>query len=113
MRGVVVCVSSRRRHTSCLSDWSSDVCSSDLFGLKPETQLAELAGIELRYDPVFRQWLPPPALCGRRWRDGWRSGSRQIGRASCRERVKAPVVAVTLKRNNSETSNEEPPTRHA
>ena len=28
------------------------------FGLKPETQLAELAGVELRYDPVFRQWLP-------------------------------------------------------
>jgi NADPH-dependent 2,4-dienoyl-CoA reductase/sulfur reductase-like enzyme len=28
------------------------------FGLKPETQLAELAGAELRYDPVFRQWLP-------------------------------------------------------
>src|SRR5262245_2175916 len=24
--------SSRRRHTRCLSDWSSDVCSSDLFG---------------------------------------------------------------------------------
>src|SRR5258705_7573089 len=23
--------SSRRRHTSCLSDWSSDVCSSDLW----------------------------------------------------------------------------------
>src|SRR5205814_3447738 len=22
---------SRRRHTRCLSDWSSDVCSSDLF----------------------------------------------------------------------------------
>src|SRR5437899_4109428 len=33
--GLVVCVmffffSSRRRHTRCLSDWSSDVCSSDL-----------------------------------------------------------------------------------
>src|SRR5258705_4556371 len=26
--------SSRRRHTRCLSDWSSDVCSSDLAGLK-------------------------------------------------------------------------------
>src|SRR5205814_7892785 len=26
--------SSRRRHTRCLSDWSSDVCSSDL--LKPQ-----------------------------------------------------------------------------
>src|SRR5262245_63468289 len=25
--------SSRRRHTRCLSDWSSDVCSSDLIGL--------------------------------------------------------------------------------
>src|SRR5205814_3002620 len=25
--------SSRRRHTRCLSDWSSDVCSSDLFAL--------------------------------------------------------------------------------
>lgn len=28
------------------------------FGLKPETQLAELCGAALRYDPVFRQWLP-------------------------------------------------------
>src|ERR1039458_3924417 len=25
--------SNRRRHTRCLSDWSSDVCSSDLVGL--------------------------------------------------------------------------------
>src|SRR5438045_5057276 len=33
---IVSCVcfffSSRRRHTRCLSDWSSDVCSSDLEG---------------------------------------------------------------------------------
>src|ERR1035438_9335487 len=28
----VFCFSSRRRHTRCLSDWSSDVCSSDLPG---------------------------------------------------------------------------------
>src|SRR5205814_4082453 len=27
--------SSRRRHTRCLSDWSSDVCSSDLTDLRP------------------------------------------------------------------------------
>lgn len=27
-------------------------------GLKPETQLAELAGASLRFDPVFRLWLP-------------------------------------------------------
>src|SRR5258705_8090019 len=31
--------SSRRRHTRCLSDWSSDVCSSDL-GFLPITRLA-------------------------------------------------------------------------
>src|ERR1039458_5937320 len=28
--GPVLFFSSRRRHTRCLSDWSSDVCSSDL-----------------------------------------------------------------------------------
>src|ERR1039458_9997978 len=27
---IVLFLSSRRRHTRCLSDWSSDVCSSDL-----------------------------------------------------------------------------------
>src|ERR1039458_10791128 len=27
---MVIIFSSRRRHTRCLSDWSSDVCSSDL-----------------------------------------------------------------------------------
>src|SRR5437899_6103514 len=27
--------SSRRRHTRCLRDWSSDVCSSDLCRLRP------------------------------------------------------------------------------
>src|ERR1039458_7254744 len=27
-------ISSRRRHTRCLSDWSSDVCSSDLYLLE-------------------------------------------------------------------------------
>src|SRR2546422_6206977 len=35
--------SSRRRHTRCSRDWSSDVCSSDLIGL-PEAQLGLLPG---------------------------------------------------------------------
>ena len=35
------------------------------FGLKPETQLAELAGVPLHYDPVFRQWLPRADIDGR------------------------------------------------
>src|SRR5215212_848471 len=47
--------SSRRRHTSCLSDWSSDVCSSDL-GLAPrfEQQLRDRAGeLGIADDVVF------------------------------------------------------------
>jgi NADPH-dependent 2,4-dienoyl-CoA reductase/sulfur reductase-like enzyme len=35
------------------------------YGLKPEVQLAELAGAGLRYDPVFRQWLPDADRDGR------------------------------------------------
>jgi thioredoxin reductase/bacterioferritin-associated ferredoxin len=35
------------------------------FGLKPETQLAELAGVPLDYDPVLRQWLPRADTDGR------------------------------------------------
>src|SRR5215212_4502089 len=33
--------SSRRRHTRCLSDWSSDVCSSDLRADDPEHRVED------------------------------------------------------------------------
>lgn len=35
------------------------------FGLRSEIQLAELAGSALRFDPVFRQWLPEADIDGR------------------------------------------------
>jgi bacterioferritin-associated ferredoxin len=35
------------------------------FGLKPETQLSELAGAALAYDNTFRQWLPRADTDGR------------------------------------------------
>src|SRR5438093_4532907 len=35
--------SSRRRHTRLVSDWSSDVCSSDLLALKEEGVLDDAA----------------------------------------------------------------------
>jgi thioredoxin reductase len=35
------------------------------FGLRCETQLADLAGVELRYNDVFRQWLPHADVDGR------------------------------------------------
>src|SRR5947199_6611259 len=68
--------SSRRRHTRCLSDWSSDVCSSDL--LK-----AYIAAFQ-----AFN-WQNIVAL------NSWRS---KIGRASCRERVYISVVYASLKK---------------
>ena len=35
------------------------------FGLKPETQLAQLAGCRLAFDPLYRQWLPDADANGR------------------------------------------------
>src|SRR6266436_5480683 len=34
--------SSRRRHTRCSRDWSSDVCSSDLSSVKPRTVMSSI-----------------------------------------------------------------------
>src|SRR5206468_9559945 len=72
--------SSRRRHTRSDRDWSSDVCSSDLCarwfaraGLPSPKEILAAARVlyahRLLKDPGFK-----------------------IGRASCRERVKVPVV---------------------
>src|SRR2546422_1289623 len=63
--------SSRRRHTRCSRDWSSDVCSSDLFCLRARlmTTAVGVAGIvymavvirrarrQKRYVPVLEDWL--------------------------------------------------------
>src|ERR1041385_9301778 len=73
---VLLCVfffSSRRRHTRCSRDWSSDVCSSDL--------------------PTTRRARREHRVVGRRAVD-----LHQIGRASCRERVEISVGAVSLKK---------------
>src|SRR5258705_834775 len=87
--------SSRRRHTRCLSDWSSDVCSSDL---------AILLGYAERYAKYAL--TPRTGIFPGPWREGvlrvtlrvaQKDGAQrliaaaldaaQIGRASCRERV--------------------------
>src|SRR5437899_13069564 len=47
--------SSRRRHTRCLSDWSSDVCSSDLFLITPDAHGRRL----ICNLPAFRCRLGP------------------------------------------------------
>src|SRR3546814_4039011 len=61
-----------------ISDWSSDVCSSDLVGVNCIVPAAETRLAEGRDTAGFPPWGPElvaPAV-------GW-----QIGRASCRERV--------------------------
>src|SRR5690242_21364032 len=86
--------SSRRRHTRLTCDWSSDVCSSDLImiaGRSGSAYTAELGSMKMReeidalrtmgFDPIEVLILP-----------------RQIGRASCRERVEISVVAVSVKK---------------
>src|SRR5256886_13434893 len=86
--------SSRRRHTRFDCDWSSDVCSSDLFVYVRVFHVADGAGNvedELQYFRGTRQCF---------WRSMDFAGehamqeiidevffAHQIGRASCRERV--------------------------
>src|SRR5262245_56225352 len=47
--------SSRRRHTRCLSDWSSDVCSSDLTGGNLAEILDNLAHVVRERFKILRQ----------------------------------------------------------
>src|SRR6266576_4571386 len=63
---VFIFFSSRRRHTSSLRDWSSDVCSSDL--------------------PPAAGGLPaPPPCCAKAWATAGRSEERRVGK-ECRSR---------------------------
>src|SRR2546422_7674049 len=52
--------SSRRRHTRCSRDWSSDVCSSDLYlNAKKVPQLFVLSGATKWADPKNFPWTMP------------------------------------------------------
>src|SRR3989337_4024045 len=49
---IVVFFSSRRRHTICYRDWSSDVCSSDLMIRRPPR--ATVTGVQTCALPIIR-----------------------------------------------------------
>src|SRR5205814_8049020 len=94
-----------RRHTRCLSDWSSDVCSSDL---SPTYTVTWFAGLSESAVPVYvgdhilgfletgEVMLKNPTkkhfasitrqLRAWGYKTDWMQ-LEQIGRASCRERV--------------------------
>src|SRR2546429_5199663 len=92
-RCVIFFFSSRRRHTRCSRDWSSDVCSSDLFDSQTQTLSREIAKRqrklqELRTHLEKRRPDSPgkaPTLEGVQKKV--KGILREIGRASCRERV--------------------------
>src|SRR5262245_64413605 len=85
--------SSRRRHTRCLSDWSSDVCSSDLRRLAD--QAAIVYCLSRRETEDLASWLAAQGLKAAHYHAGMDANARrhtqeafaEIGRASCRERV--------------------------
>src|SRR5690554_7539545 len=95
--------SSRRRHTRCGRDWSSDVCSSDLrkhIAIAIHRAISELAATIVRSHQLY---CPSPAHswleCHRLYRFACRNklaDHDEIGRASCRERVSSSVLAVPV-----------------
>src|SRR5690606_40047909 len=84
---------SRRRHTRCSRDWSSDVCSSDLLVLCPTRDLADQVARELRWpagavrgrpDRPARGWGRAPGPGSRSSVD--RSEERRAGKKwGCKE----------------------------
>src|SRR3546814_8701003 len=75
-----------------ISDWSSDVCSSDLTtGLDPEAEggvegdLAAICNDLGEYDAAFAHFVKQNAASAKSALR--KRADKQIGRASCRERV--------------------------
>src|SRR5205814_5685251 len=91
--------SSRRRHTRCLSDWSSDVCSSDLALIDHQWgNQWGISGAGLRARPPHNRaanlranrYASPGHLADTYLPSSTTNAgpsSVEIGRASCRERV--------------------------
>src|SRR5688572_33397060 len=99
----------RRRHTRFDCDWSSDVCSSDLVDNKTWKQTASLKlpggeGVaDLTTDTEQRQ----PGTPRKNQRAASMVCTREIGRASCRERVKVAVVGAARNRQRQANSANE------
>src|SRR5262249_61819688 len=90
--------SSRRRHTRLVSDWSSDVCSSDLLSREP-LGVREKYGLNRAETAEFGR----SCLLARRLLEQ----GVQIGRASCRERVEVSGGGGSLKKKKEEVEVQE------
>src|SRR5262249_60106462 len=95
--------SSRRRHTRLVSDWSSDVCSSDL-GPRRRSRGSLRVGLEAIREIVAAAHRL--AKQDARDRERLLHDAREIGRASWREREEGRRVAETGKRKKQEQEHE-------
>src|SRR5207248_8153957 len=98
--------SSRRRHTRSYGDWSSDVCSSDLYRdnlgdvLQRRRKKADVV-LPLGVGTVEEKSATHHPHEGSVGGESEGSGRLQIGRASCRERVWGPVGGRSLEREHA------------
>src|SRR5256884_2543578 len=81
--------SSRRRHTRCSRDWSSDVCSSDLHSLFGDAGKSVLRGGFAITNDYYGQALAVDWDLNNTlgFTSNYTTPANKIGRASCRERV--------------------------
>src|SRR3712207_9422778 len=99
--------SSRKRHSGYWRDWSSDVCSSDLCQTVDPGEIAVVEGHAEEGEAGHEHSRDGTGLEGHieASSEGLGGGlgraNIRIGRASCRERVKYSVVAVSLKKKRS------------
>src|SRR5689334_24763142 len=103
--------SSRRPHTSWNCDWSSDVCSSDLVFVRDGMVIGVKICEDIWYPggPVEEQVIrggaeiivnlsASPYHAGKAQARRRMLCTREIGRASCRERVETPAVGDAARR---------------
>src|SRR3546814_3266000 len=69
-----------------ISDWSSDVCSSDLPGRCRSAATSRALGNGSECAPVMAGAPSHPGVDRHDWRSSQIPGANQIGSASCRER---------------------------
>src|SRR5205814_3254990 len=100
--------SSRRRHTRCLSDWSSDVCSSDLTATRSLSPLAsQRGGAQLALPPSPRRLAKRFLFAWRPRRCQWQNGPR-ANPSAVKEAIMATVLFVvkaTIRKDREEAFN--------
>src|SRR3546814_15474739 len=111
------CFKQKTAYEMRISDWSSDVCSSDLGRVPAGSSIRHhLLDVLLRLSSsAAAGWRFEAARCGRKAQNGGKPspGRLEIGRASCRERVcqyvELSVVAVSLtKKQQRSVANDNP-----